>query len=259
MDDTANLFECIATLEGHENEVKSCAWDCNGQLLATCGRDKTVWIWEALNGYADYDCTSVLNGHTQDVKCVQWHPEMEMLLTGSYDDTIRSWIEDIDDWYCVDICRVHKSTVWSLCCNKTGSHMASVSDDKELVVCELIDQNSPGWAAHTSNNTDKDANKKFMWKEYARASGIHKRTIYSVDWARAGHELIATASGDDAIRLFKLHQDPSTGKGKLELVYEMLNAHETDLNCVAWNPAQPHLLATASDDSTIKIWQLVNE
>lgn len=79
-------------VQDHENEVRSVSWHVNWQLLATCGGDKSIRIWEVLPGN-EFDCTLVLQGHTEDVNIVQWHGNgngnANAVVSGSSDNTIK--------------------------------------------------------------------------------------------------------------------------------------------------------------------------
>lgn len=239
-------YEVIATLEGHESEVKSLSWSTSGGYLATCSRDKSVWIWEA-DPDTEFECISVLHGHEQDVKFVKFHPSSNVLFSTSYDDSIRVWNEDEDDWYCAESLEGHSSTVWGLACEPTGRRVASCSADRKVIV----------WT-YCPDSQDTHANGKPMkWKSTCQLSGFHTRTIFSIDWAPVTKNpstpaLLVTGAADNHIRVFQ------EGPGEtFELACDVPKSHAGDVNCVRWNPDATHhqLLASAGDDSLVRLWK----
>ncbi|KAL5514358.1 hypothetical protein ACEPAG_2446 [Sanghuangporus baumii] len=230
-------WECASLLEGHETECKGVAYSCTGTLLASCSRDKTVWVWE-VQPDSDFECMGVLMAHTQDVKCVAWHPNEEILASGSYDDTIKLYVDDPDDdWYDFATLTGHTSTVWSVAFSPCGEYLASASDDESVRIWERV------------------KGEQWKWEEALVLSG-HERSVYSVSWSTKGW--LASAGGDGRINVWHIQKRPDNSV-HASLLTTLESAHGVcDVNCISWCPREgfEDLLASAGDDWSVRIWRI---
>lgn len=261
--DVTPQLKFLTVLEGHENEVKAVAWSPSGSLLATCGRDKSVWIWECVDDGADFECLALLQGHEQDVKHVTWHPRREICVSSSYDNTLKVWGpqggSSGDDWVCIQTLQAHLSTVWSSCFSLNGDFLVSVSDDRSLIV----------WKGRNPQ-VSSDVVDAIEFDKIGVFEGLHTRTIFSVDCLRINKNtessdesmIVATCGADDDLNITEVKFGDQLATAKCSRINTIQAAHAGDINCVRFskNPtsksSDEFLIATAGDDNLVKLWTL---
>ncbi|CED84301.1 WD40 repeat protein [Phaffia rhodozyma] len=271
-------WECVSTLEGHDSECKSVTWSSTGGLLASCSRDKSVWVWE-VQPEAEFECLSVLMEHTQDVKAVLFHPHEEILASASYDDTILLYTDDPQsDWSPFQTLRGHQGTVWTMAWSPCGRWLASAGEGGEIRIWKRTGQTAEA-----------------LFKPAFILPDVHSRTIYSLSWTdtnslsqpSSASPSIATASDsttatiqektDERILLGRLASAGGDGKicsvdSKTQDSFDLTlqacqeDAHGvSDVNTISWCPRNlsgsgdekntgGSVLASAGDDWNVKVW-----
>lgn len=248
-------------LDGHESEVKCVAWSAGGNLLATCSRDKSVWVWEEV-GEEEYETVAVLQEHGGDVKCVAWHPEEELLASGSYDDEVRLWREDVDDWGCVAVLRGHGSTVWAVEWEGVkvqgegedegggGPRLASCSDDGTVRVWRRVPRERA--PAQNRLSSIRSGSSEEEWVEETTLPQVHVRPIYSIAWSKKTG-LMVSAGGDGKIVVYREGKE----KGAWAVIAQVDGAHDVaEVNHVCWarKSEEQEVIVSTGEDGAVKMW-----
>ncbi|OBT75902.1 hypothetical protein VF21_04421 [Pseudogymnoascus sp. 05NY08] len=250
-EDDGEDWEFSVVLEGHDAELKSLAFSPSGQYLATCSRDKSIWIWEEVDGADEWETVAVLTEHEGDVKCVAWAPttegdEGECLASSSYDGTVRVWREDGEgEWGCVGVLEGGEETVWGVAwegasASNTISQSKSDSSNLEqqqedgdetnaqkprprrLITCSA-DTTLRVWkrveAAEAESggipSTMRAAAQGEKWVIEAVLPKAHTRAVYAVAWSeRTGR--VVSCGGDSRIVVYGEVEEGGEGGEKGE-------------------------------------------
>lgn len=247
----------LAQIEGHENEVKGVAWAPSGYYLATCSRDKSVWVWETDDSNEEFECLMFLQDHTEDVKHVAWHNHEDCFASASYDDTVKVFREDDDEWVCVASLEGHTSTVWCVEFEPTDAkvnRLVSCSDDLTVIVWKKANSTG-GTTGDGIPSTFRGDPLSEEWAKQATLPKAHTRTIYAVAWSAASGR-IASVGADGLVAVYEEDRADGVPEGTWKLVKTIENAHGVyEINSVAWaSTKNGEVLITAGDDCVTNVW-----
>ncbi|KAK9466278.1 WD40-repeat-containing domain protein [Lipomyces arxii] len=266
-------WELVASLEGHENEVKSVDWSSEGTFLASCSRDKSVWIWEADEDNEEFECLAVLQDHTQDVKHLAWHPSENLLASASYDDTIRLWREDEDDWVCSGEIVGHRSTVWCIDFDKRtkdgDARLVSCSADETVRVWSRVSMTglTDSRAIPSTFRSDPVSEN---WEQEAILPQRHSGPIYAVSWSPRSDRIVS-AGADGLLVVYK-----EVKRGEWIVEAEEEDAHSVfEINSAIWSKKwkssathgqegavmekgeqEDEIIISGGDDGNINVWEV---
>ncbi|KAI9676801.1 MAG: Cytosolic iron-sulfur protein assembly protein [Trizodia sp. TS-e1964] len=269
-----------AVLSGHDSEIKSVAWSAGGSFLATCSRDKSVWVWEDM-GNDDWETVAVLQEHEADVKCLAWHPAEELLASASYDETLRLWADDAEDWACVASLVGHEGTVWAV--DFEGLRFGEAEGERELdseaadgprlVSCSADlsvrvwrRQRPPPRPEHvaavpgmpSSIRSAAAPSSAQTWLLQATLPLRHTRAVYSVAWSKRSGLLVSSGS-DGRIVVYEEVGTEWVVKREVEAAHGVW-----EVNHVCWagrwdrgkGSGEEEVVVSTGDDGVVKLWCL---
>jgi len=82
----------------------------------------------------------------------------------------------------------------------------------------------------------------------------HKRAVLDFDWHPFNDHILASASEDANVMIWKIPEGGVTGQ--ITDPVQTLSGHKRNVGTANFNPVAAHLLATSSNDFSVKIWDV---
>eukprot|EP01135_Chromosphaera_perkinsii_P001218 Nk52_evm17s162 gene=Nk52_evmTU17s162 len=251
-------MKCMKTLQGDSGEVSFVAWSPDDALLLSCGGDGSLKIWDVSTGR----CVKTISNHKPNsgsCNCA-WFPDGDAIVSGGLDK--RVFVYDRSG----NVTKQFVSgPVTSIVVSNDGKNIITIGQERNISIFDLeteakikeIKECEPITSLTLSSDGKKIlVNVKdqaiHVWDletfQLVRAYHGQKQGRFVIRSCFGGVNESFIASGSEDCKVYIWNEKDSTP-------IDCLIGHTQTVNCVSWSPADPHMLASASDDHTIRIWR----
>jgi WD40 repeat protein len=259
-------FNRISVLAGHSNSVWTAAYSPNGNWLATGSSDATVILWKVnqtsqigtplaqmngdvwalavspdkkhfaagdaagsiriwdVNGQTLKESTAFKLNHPGGVLTLAYSNDNKWLASAGYDKTIRVWnVQTGQEAWRID--NAHSDQIWAVMFSPDDKWLASASFDKTAKIWDTTSHQQAGKSLE------------------------HKQGVYALTFNHEGTHLFVAGYESDIYDwdLTDIASIPSP---------RLLTGHQAAVNLLAFNPIYPAVLASTSDDKTLRLWNV---
>ncbi|XP_060070874.1 WD repeat-containing protein 26-like [Ylistrum balloti] len=248
----------VKSLDSHSYGVSYIAWSPDGTHIIACGPDdcSDLWLWNAETG----DLRVKMSQSPEDsLTTAAWQPDGKKFVTGGTRGQFYQCDLDgnmLDSWEGVRVqCMACQNDGKSVLAADTHHRIRGYNFD-ELTDYNIIQEDHPVMS-FTLNETGRlallnvatqgvhlwDLKDRCLVRKFQGVTqGFY--TIHSC-FGGLNQDFIASGSEDHKVYIWHLRR---------EVPIAVLEGHTRTVNCVHWNPKVPGIIASASDDGTVRIW-----
>jgi len=285
-------INCIFTLTNHSGIIEAIVFSPDGKYLVSGGKDKTIRIWNVLNG------TCINTIPTSNVLSLAFSPDGSILAAGSDDSTIKLFDFKKCEWLKSISCGTCELTGYhSIMFNRDGSKIIGAAYSMKYRIFDIKSEKVIQTVGDPLNINCIDLSPdgsliatgadNFQAKLWDYHSGHIVKTykekyenVSSVEFSPDGNHLISSSITNTTLwyipkglALFIMEGGMATfsPNGKLiatvdqvkimiwnssnGMLVQSLYGHKDIINTIAFSPIK-RILASAGCDKTIKIWKI---
>lgn len=268
---------CLQVFSGHTGLIWTLDFSADGQLLVSGGGDHMIMLWDVsdinpANYVEDYGSlpnieTSKnhlvfsLSGHTHDVRSVKFSPDCRTIISGSKDRSVKLW--EVVSGQCFKTLQGYAVHYKALTFNPIQQTL-TVGEDTGSIRSWDIAEFELEKTTFSSHEIKLLNEPKEIVGQYAVILNAHGGGVQGLDSSSDG-ELLVTTGWDFNIKIW--------GKPKIKglksvvgvnsskysnTLLKTLRGHLSLVWCTSFSPSK-QVLASCSDDGTIRLWNIQNE